>query len=56
MAEMAEEADIILKGNKQLWTLLHLKYRKHVIAEPGGGGESALRTGRTGRMKSWKCR
>lgn len=32
---------IILKGNKQLWTLLHLKYKKHVIAKPGGdGGES----------------
>jgi GTP-binding protein len=30
---------IILRGNKQLWTLLHLKYRKHIIAglgEPGG--------------------
>ncbi|HNQ00054.1 MAG TPA: GTPase ObgE, partial [Bacteroidia bacterium] len=40
---------IILKGNKQLWTLLHLKYRKHVIAEPGGGGESALRTGKDGK-------
>ena len=23
---------IILRGNKQLWTLLHLKYRKHVLA------------------------
>ena len=29
---------IILKGNKQLWTLLHLKYRKHVIAKSGGPG------------------
>jgi GTP-binding protein len=30
---------IILRGNKQLWTLLHLKYRKHIFAghgEPGG--------------------
>lgn len=30
---------VILRGNAQLWTLLHLKYRKHVIAgngEPGG--------------------
>ena len=26
---------IILKGNKQLWTLLPVKYRKHVIAEAG---------------------
>ena len=26
---------IILRGNQQMWTLLHLKYRKHIIAEPG---------------------
>lgn len=34
---------VILKGNAQLWTLLHLKYKKHVIAgvgEPGGKSES----------------
>ncbi len=29
---------IILRGNSQLWTLLHLQYRKHVIAENGGNG------------------
>jgi GTP-binding protein len=40
---------IIVKGNKQLWTLLHLKFRKHVIAEPGGGGGSALKTGAYGK-------
>ncbi|MCU0416467.1 MAG: GTPase ObgE [Cytophagaceae bacterium] len=35
---------IILKGNAQLWTLLHLKYTKHIIAEPGqGGGESRMK-------------
>ena len=39
---------IILKGNTQLWTLLHLKYRKHVIATPGKGGEGGLRTGHDG--------
>ena len=26
---------ILLRGNKQLWTLLHLKYRKHIIAGNG---------------------
>ena len=26
---------IMLKGNEQLWTLLHLKYRKHIKAEHG---------------------
>lgn len=40
---------IILRGNKQLWTLLHLKYRKHVIAEPGERGGNALRTGADGK-------
>jgi GTP-binding protein len=29
---------IILRGNRNVWTLLALKYRKHVIAEPGGNG------------------
>lgn len=40
---------IILKGNKQLWTLIHLKYRKHVIAEPGHNGSSGLKTGAQGK-------
>jgi GTP-binding protein len=39
---------IIVKGNAQLWTLLHLKYRKHVIAEPGQGGMGALKSGKEG--------
>ena len=29
---------ISLKGNSQLWTLLHLKFRKHVRAQAGGAG------------------
>ncbi len=40
---------IILKGNKQLWTLLHLKYRKHVIAEDGQNGGSARKSGAMGK-------
>lgn len=40
--------NIIVKGNAQLWTLLHLKYRKHVIAENGENGGSALRSGKKG--------
>lgn len=40
---------VILKGNKQLWTLLHLKYRKHVIASNGNGGEEQNRTGADGK-------
>ncbi len=40
---------IILKGNEQLWTLLHLKYRKHVFAENGNPGAGALKTGADGK-------
>lgn len=40
--------DIVLKGNKQLWTLLHLKFRKHVMAENGVGGSENTSTGATG--------
>jgi GTP-binding protein len=40
---------IILRGNAQLWTLLHLKYRKHVIAANGNGGEEQNRTGADGK-------
>jgi GTP-binding protein len=40
---------IILKGNKQLWTLLHLKYRKHIVAGDGGDGEGARRSGKQGK-------
>ncbi len=40
---------IILKGNKQLWTLIHLKYRKHVIASEGENGGSANSSGKQGK-------
>jgi GTP-binding protein len=40
---------IILRGSSQLWTLLHLKYKKHVIADAGIGGEGGKRTGADGR-------
>ncbi len=40
---------IILKGNKQLWTLIHLKYRKHVYAENGKPGSGTLKTGPSGK-------
>ena len=39
---------VILKGNKQLWTLLHLRYRKHVIAIDGNNGEGGKRSGAQG--------
>ncbi len=40
---------VIVRGNSQLWTLLHLKYRKHVIAASGEQGGSALKTGADGQ-------
>lgn len=40
---------IIIKGNPQLWTLLHLKYRKHVIADDGRPGAGAQKTGASGK-------
>ena len=38
-----------MKGNAQLWTLLHLKYRKHVVATAGKRGEEQNRTGAQGK-------
>ena len=40
--------NLILKGNSQLWTLLHLKYKKHIKADSGGHGEGNRRFGRDG--------
>lgn len=41
--------DIRLRGNAQLWTLLHLKYRKHIHAEDGDEGAAKLCTGASGK-------
>jgi GTP-binding protein len=40
---------IILKGNSNLWTLLHLRYFKNVLAENGEGGSGNNKTGRFGK-------
>ncbi len=39
---------IILKGNAQLWTLLHLKYQKHIHAEAGKPGGKQRSSGAEG--------
>lgn len=39
---------IILRGNPQYWTLIHLRYRKHIKAQPGEAGSGALCTGADG--------
>jgi GTP-binding protein len=41
--------NIILRGNSNIWTLIHLKYRKHIIAESGGNGDAGLRSGANGK-------
>ncbi|MBI1184249.1 GTPase ObgE [bacterium] len=40
---------IILRGNSQMWTLLHLKYRKHIKAGNGQNGGASLCTGKQGQ-------
>ncbi len=39
---------IILRANPQFWTLIHLKYRKHIKADDGESGSGALRKGKNG--------
>ncbi len=41
--------DVIIRGNEQLWTLIHLKYRRHVFAENGEPGSAANKTGAGGK-------
>jgi GTP-binding protein len=40
---------IILRGNRNLWTLLHLRYYKNVLAEDGERGRDNNQTGRYGK-------
>lgn len=42
-------AHIILRGNKQLWTLLHLRYHKNILAENGENGSGNNSSGRQGK-------
>ncbi len=39
---------IILRGNSQFWTLIHLKYQRHIFAENGEAGGGARSTGKNG--------
>jgi GTP-binding protein len=40
--------DIYLRASRNLWTLIHLKYERHVIATPGEGGSAKRSSGRDG--------
>lgn len=42
-------AHIILRGNKNLWTLLHLRYHKNILAENGEAGSGNNSSGRSGK-------
>ena len=42
---------IILRGNRNLWTLLHLKYQKHIFATDGGSGGPSRSFGKDGEDK-----
>ena len=42
---------IILRGNRNLWTLLHLKYQKHIFATDGGKGGPSRSFGKDGEDK-----
>lgn len=42
---------IYLRGNRNLWTLLHLKYQKHIIATDGGKGGESRSFGKDGEDK-----
>ena len=42
---------IILRGNRNLWTLLHLKYQKHIFATDGGSGGASRSFGKDGEDK-----
>jgi len=39
---------IIIRGNKNLWTLIHLKFKRHINAGDGGDGSGSRSTGRDG--------
>lgn len=42
-------AHIILRGNKNLWTLLHLRYHKNILADDGTNGSKNNCTGADGK-------
>ena len=43
--------NVLVRGNSQLWTLLHLKFKKHIFAEHGSPGSGNHRHGKDGASK-----
>jgi len=44
--------DVILRGNRNHWTLLHLKYERHILAGHGEGGSGKLSKGKDGANRT----
>lgn len=44
--------NVILRGNRNYWTLLHLKYERHVFAGHGGNGSKSRSFGKDGEDKT----
>ncbi|MBT8326135.1 MAG: GTPase ObgE [Bacteroidia bacterium] len=42
---------VIMRGNSQLWTLLHLKFKRHVYCDDGAPGTKRNKTGKSGKNK-----
>ncbi|MDD4458628.1 MAG: GTPase ObgE [Proteiniphilum sp.] len=42
---------IILRGNRNYWTLLHLRYQRHIFAGHGESGSRAQRSGKKGESR-----
>lgn len=49
--EGGKGGSVILRGNRNLWTLLHLKYQKHIMATDGGKGGQSRSFGKDGEDK-----
>lgn len=43
--------DVIMRANRNYWTLLHLKYQRHILAGHGESGSGRLSTGKAGETK-----
>lgn len=43
--------NIILRGNRNFWTLLHLRYQRHIFAGHGESGSKSNRSGKFGENK-----
>ena len=42
---------VILRGDRNYWTLLHLRYERHIMAEHGGGGSGKKSSGKKGESR-----